>query len=156
MSGGDSARERGALVARRAEIGASVAAAVLALITLLAVLFLPLVPVCGTGVRCATSAPLVSLASQGERVDPTVWLYIVMMAGWTLLGALGGLLDYARPSGSGVALLGTFALLAFAACAVAGLGVFGSLYLPSVLALLIAVVAAIARRRPLALPLRPR
>jgi hypothetical protein len=143
-------------VARRTEIGASIAAALLAVITLPAALFLPLVPACGSGGRCPGGARLVSLASQAGRVEPAVWLYIALMAVLTLAGALGGLLDGARGNRRGLALLWLGAALAFVGCALGALGVFGSLYLPSIVALLIAAIAAFARRQPLTLPARPR
>ena len=143
-------------MARRTEIGASLAAAALALVTLLAALFLPLVPSCQASVYGSCSVRLVPLASRAVHVEPAVWLYIALMALFTLAGALGGLLDGARGDPRGLALLGASAALAFAGCALGVLGVFGSLYLPSIVALLLAAVAAYARRRPLALPTRPR
>ncbi|HEY7982840.1 MAG TPA: hypothetical protein VID73_01650 [Ktedonobacterales bacterium] len=144
-------------MARRTEIGASIAAALLALVTLLAALFLPLVSACGGSGRCGGGARLVSLTSQAVHVEPAVWLYIALMAALTLAGALGGLLDGARRSRRGLALLWLGAGLAFAGCALGALGVFGSLYLPSIVALVIAAVAGFARRQPLALPAaRPR
>jgi hypothetical protein len=143
-------------VARRTEIGASLAAALLAIVTLLAVLFLPLVPLCHGAGRCGSGARLVSLASLAAHVEPAVWLYIALMGALTLAGALGGLLDGARGNRGGLPLLGASAALAFAGCALGALGVFGTLYLPSIVALLIAAVAAFARRQPLALTARSR
>jgi hypothetical protein len=139
-------------VAQRTEIGASVAAAALAVVTLLAALFLPLVPACPAGDFDSCYSRLAPLTSHAVHVEPTVWLYIALMAALTLAGALGGLLDGARDDRRGLALLGVGAALAFAGCAVGALGVFGSLYLPSIVALLVAVAAAIARRRPVGLP----
>jgi hypothetical protein len=138
-------------VARRTEIGASIAAALLAGATLLAALFLPLVRVCGpTLVRtCAHDARLMSLVSLAAHVEPAVWLYLALMAVATLAGAAGGLLDGMRGNRRGLPLLAVGAVMAFGGCAFGALGVFGSLYLPSIVALLVAVVAAYARRQPL-------
>ncbi len=143
-------------MARRTEIGASLAAAVLALATLLGALFLPLVPACSPGASGSCHARLDRLTSPAVHVEPAVWLYLALMALFTLAGALGGLLDGLRGDQRGLALLGAGAALALAGCALGALGVFGSLYLPSIVALLVAAMAAFARRQPLALPIRPR
>jgi hypothetical protein len=141
-------------VATRTEIGASLAAAVLALATLLAALFLPLVPRCEASASGPCHARLASLASLAGHVEPAVWVYIALMAILTLAGAVGGLLDAARGDRRGLVLLAVGASLALAGCALGALGAFGSLYLPSMVALLVAAIAAYARRRPLAQPSR--
>lgn len=138
-------------MARRTEIGASIAAALLAVVTLLAALFLPLVRVCGSiPVRaCAREARAASLVSLAAHVEPAVWFYLALMAVATLAGAAGGLLDGVRGNRRGLPLLAVGAVLVFGGCTFGALGVFGSLYLPSIVALLVAVVAAYARRQPL-------
>ena len=143
-------------MARRTEMGASLAAAALAAVTLLGALFLPLVPLCRADETGSCYARLAPLTSHAVHVEPAVWLYIALMAALTLAAALGGALDALRDDRRGLALLGAGAALAFAGCALGALGVFGSLYLPSIVALLIAGAAAIARRRtsPPAPPLR--
>ena len=139
-------------MATRTEIGASLAAAALALATLLAALFLPLVPRCQASASGPCHARLASLASLAGHVEPAVWVYIALMAALTLAGAVGGLLDAAHGDQRGLVLLGVGATLALGGCALGALGVFGSLYLPSMVALLIAGAAAFVRRRPLAQP----
>ncbi|HEV2239144.1 MAG TPA: hypothetical protein VGR57_20985 [Ktedonobacterales bacterium] len=134
-------------MARRAEIGASIAAALLALVTLLAALFLPLVPACAASAYGSCHARLEPLTAPAVRVEPAVWVYIALLAALTLAGALGGLLDGVRDDRRGLALLWLGTGLTFAGCALGALGVFGSLYLPSIVALLIAAAAAFARRR---------
>jgi hypothetical protein len=129
-------------------MGASLAAAALALVTLLGALFLPLIPRCQTSTSGPCHVRLASLASLAGHVEPAIWVYIALMAGLTLAGALGGLLDAARGDRRGLALLGISTTLALAGCALGALGAFGSLYLPSMVALLIAAAAAYARRRP--------
>ncbi len=134
-------------MARRAEVAAGVAAAAIAVTTLLVVVLAPLI--CRgavVGGRCAGGARMTSLFAEARHVEAAVWVYLGAMFVLTMTGAAGAALDGARGDQRGLALLWGGTSLAFAGCALGVLGVFGSLYLPSVVALLIAAYAAFVRR----------
>jgi hypothetical protein len=139
-------------MARRVELGAGLAAAVLSVIALAMVLLTPLVPTTCAGPvvagRCAAGAGYLTLLAAGARVDASVWLYVIAMLIASLGGAAGAALDGVRRGRTALVLLWIATAVALAGCAsVAALGgALGLFYVPPVLALLIAVAAALRRR----------
>jgi len=139
----------------RVELGAGVAAAVIALLTLPMALLAPLYPVCpnAQATTCAAAqARYVSLLAAHPGAD--VWALLLALLALTLAGAAGAVAD-ARTrapvgarlaSGMGLLALWGATLLVFAICALGSRGPLGLLYLPSTLALALAAYSALLRR----------
>ena len=139
-------------MARRVELGAGLAAAVLSVLTLAILLIAPIVPTCSAPVvagRCPGTLRYLTLAQAGRQVDASVWLYIIIMAVVTLAGAVGAVLHAVRGWRRGVWLLWPAALLTFAACAIVGAqgGALGLYFLPPTFSLALAAAAAFAARQ---------
>jgi hypothetical protein len=138
-------------MARRVELGAGLAAAVLSLIALAVLLLTPLVPTCAgtiaTG-RCASGLRYVTLPAAGARVDASIWYYIGAMTVVMLGGAAGAVLDSMRQRRTGLILVWIAAAVACTGCAsVAALGsALGIFFLAPVVALVVAAAAASRRR----------
>lgn len=133
-------------MARRIELGAGIAAAVLSVITLIVILFAPIVSSCsgGTLSHCpAGHQHNESLLQLG--IDGSVWAYLIGMVVVLIAGGAGAVAEARYGWRGGVALLWGGAVLAFAACALTAGGI-GLLYLPSVLAVCLAAYASILQR----------
>lgn len=135
-------------MARKVEVGAGVATVVLSVIALAVLLLAPLAPVCPVAFTAAGRCPatLHYVTLPGAGLTPVQWIYLAFMLIVPLAGAAGAILDGELGQRRGLLLLWGGAVLAFAGCAMTATGV-GFFYLPSVLALLIAAYAALARRR---------
>lgn len=143
-------------MARRIELGAGLAAAVLTIFTLAMLLTAPIVPVCpggatggATGGHCASALRLIPLTAAGKAVHASVWITIIVLSVVVLVGGSGAVLDGAVRRRGGALLLWPAAIIALGGCVVMGaqgsaLSVF---FLPPVLALSIAACAAFATRR---------
>lgn len=139
-------------MARRIELGAGLAAAVLTVLTLAALLVAPIVTVCPGHAaieNCPTNLQYISLVAAGKQVYAGTWIFIIVMALLTLVGGIGALLESALGRPRGALLLWPAAVIAFAGCALTGLagGALSLFFLPPVLAVSIAACAAIAARR---------
>jgi peptidoglycan/LPS O-acetylase OafA/YrhL len=140
-------------MARRVELGAGLAAAVLAVLTLVELLAAPIVAVCPGHVvpngDCSTSVRFITLLAAGTHVHASTWYFITAMALVTLAGGVGAALHVLVGMRAGVLLLWPAAVLAFAGCALTGLagGALSLFFLPPVLALCIAAFAALIMRR---------
>jgi len=137
----------------RIELGAGVAAALLALGAFTLLLFAPLIAYCSSSApvssasspTCPTDAVrYTSLAHAGA--DAGTWLFLVVMLALTLLGAVGALGEARLGWRWSIWALWAGTLLAFAGCAL-GVRSVGAVYLPSTLALCLAAYAALLRRR---------
>jgi hypothetical protein len=150
---------KGERMARRVEIGAGLAAAVLTVLTLAVLLTAPIVAVCPGRVaangQCSTTVRFITLMAAGKQVYASTWVFIIAMALVTLVGGIGAALHGSLDRRLGVLLLWPAAILAFAGCALTGLvgGALSLFFLPPVAALCIAAGAAfvLQRRRPHAL-----
>ena len=136
----------------RIELGAGLAAALLALAALGLLLFAPLIAYCSSvatapaqHVTCPPAAVrYTSLLHAGA--DAGTWLFLIGMFALTLLGAAGaiGAVRFRWRWSLWALWVGT--LLAFAGCAL-GVRSVGAVYLPATLALCLAAYAALLRRR---------
>ena len=138
---------------RRIEFGAGLAAALLSVSALLLLLFTPLIAYCAvstapggatTGVCPAQKTRYTSLLHVG--VSGPTWAFLLGMLVVTLAGAVGAMGEARFGWRWGAFALWIGALLAFGGCALALRGV-GALYLPTILALLLAAYVSILQRR---------
>ncbi|HEY7835557.1 MAG TPA: hypothetical protein VIG30_18420 [Ktedonobacterales bacterium] len=140
-------------MARRVELGAGIAAVVLSLLSLSFVLLAPLVAGCPVALdargRCPSAATFVTLLASTGHVDPGVWWVIGLMLAVPLMGALGAIMDGAPGGWVAVATViagALLTLLGWAALLSQG-SVLGPFYLPPLLALGVAALASVIRRR---------
>jgi hypothetical protein len=141
-------------MARRIELGAGLAAAVLMVITLAVLLSAPIVAICPVAVNahgdCPTTMRYITLLVAGKQVSASAWFFIIGMAVVTLVGGIGAALHGTLGRRIGLLLMWPAAILAFAGCATVGLEGNALLlfYLPPVVALCLAAYAGyVAQRR---------
>jgi hypothetical protein len=132
-------------MSRKIEFGAGVAAGVLALIGVLALLFLPF-PYCTVNTTSTCPAKDVRTASLFQLADASIWIYLTVMLLFMLVGAGGAVAEARYGMRRGAIALWAGSILAFMGCALfaAGLGLF---FLPALLALAIAGYGSIFQRR---------
>ena len=133
-------------MARRIEYGAGLAAMVLAILGLAALLLTPF-PFCT--VPAASGCPAGHVRSVRlieARLDSGVWVYVIGMAVFLLVGATGALAESRFNWRAGGLLLWASAILAFMGCSIGAGGVLGLVYLPGLLALSVAGYASVLRR----------
>lgn len=134
---------------RRAERGAAVATAVLAIAAGLIVLFAPLVAYCAVPLAHG-ACPAGALRTESLRSASTggdVWAYLVAMLLVLLIGAGGAARDAARAWRPGAAFVAVAAVLALVGFVVGAGTVLGLIFLPPVLGVVFASFAAVMRRR---------
>ncbi len=133
-------------MARKLEFGAGIAAAVLAIFGLVALLLAPF-PFCTVpSVTSCPSGHIHSVRLINVQLDAAVWIYIIGMAVFLLAAAAGAIADARSSWRWGVLLLWVGAILAFAGCGVGAGGALGLIYLPGVLATLLAGYGSLLRR----------
>ncbi len=142
--------------ARRAQLGAGIAAGILAPLGLVVLLFAPVVSGCVVDVSFTNHCPprgtrYVSLLQAGLGAD--AWALLLGLCAVVLVGAAGAVLDARhewQPSDPlrWVLVLWIPTVLAIAACAATVRGIVGLGYLPAALALCVATSASLARRQP--------
>jgi hypothetical protein len=133
-------------MARRIEFGAGLAAIVLAVLGLVALLLAPF-PLCTVPATSGCPAEHVRNVRLIEaRLDSGVWVYVIGMAVFLLVGATGALAETRYNWRAGGLLLWASAILAFMGCSIGAGGVLGLVYLPGVLALSVAGYASVLRR----------
>ena len=133
-------------MARRIEFGAGLAAMVLAVVGLVTLLLAPF-PFCTVPAASGCPAGHVHTVRLIEaRLDSGVWVYVVGMAVFLLVGATGALADSRYNWRAGGLVLWTSAILAFMGCSIGAGGVLGLVYLPGLLAVSVAGYASVLRR----------
>jgi hypothetical protein len=133
-------------MARRVELAAGVAAAVLDVLALLLLLFAPLVPAC-TRAGAATCPPAAVryVPLTQAAVSAAGWAYVLSVFALIVLAAVGAVSEAWTGWRWGAGLLWAGGVLAFAGCAL-GAGGVGLVYLPAVLAVCLAVYGSLAGR----------
>lgn len=132
---------------RKVELGAGVGAAVIGVLTLLVLLFAPLIAYCTTGALHTCPAQAIQYQSLPQAgADIGVYGYLVGMALVVLAGAGGAIAEARYGLRGGIVPLWTGTIMAFMGCALAAQGI-GLLYLPDVLALTLAAYASLMQRR---------
>jgi hypothetical protein len=133
-------------MARRIEYGAGLAAMALAVLGLVALLLAPF-PFCTVPATSGCPAGHVrSVRLIEARLDSAVWVYVIGMAVFLLVGATAALADSRSNWQAGGVILWASAILAFMGCSIGAGGVLGLVYLPGVLALSVAGYASVLRR----------
>ncbi len=133
-------------MARKLEFGAGLAAAGLAIIGLVALLLAPL-PLCTVPAASGCPAGHVRTVRLVEAtLDSSVWVYVVGMALFLLVGAAGAIADSRLNWRAGGLILWASAILAFMGCSIGAGGVLGLVYLPGLLALSLSGYASVLRR----------
>ncbi|MGO8947615.1 MAG: hypothetical protein ACLQUY_08125 [Ktedonobacterales bacterium] len=134
-------------MARKIEFGAGIAAAALAALGLVALLLAPL-PFCTVPTSVSRCPPghIRSLRLIEARLDSSVWVYVIGMVVFLLAGAAGAIAEARYTWRAGALLLWAAAILAFMGCSIGAAGVLGLMYLPGVLALLLAGYASVLQR----------
>jgi hypothetical protein len=145
-------------MARRAQLGAGIAAGIFAVVGLLVLLFAPIVPGCLVRVSFTDHCPphaLRYVALPQANLGADAWALLVGLLLVLLASAAGAIWDAHTGHRLALPLLWAGTVLAFAACSLASRGLVGLAYLPAVLALCLAACASLARRqlvRPLPSP----
>lgn len=145
-------------MARRLELGAGIAAAVLSVIALIVALSAPIVTYCATSalLQGCPNGQLRSESLLHAGLDAGVWAYLIGMMLVCVVGAAGAIAEARYAWRFSIVLLWIGVALAFGGCALAANGI-GILFLPSVLALCLSAYGALlsrftARRRSRAEP----
>jgi hypothetical protein len=131
-------------MARRVELGAGIAAGVLAVLAFIVILLAPLATYCtvATSGTCPRGAIRnESLLAAGPSAG--VWAFLLGVLLVMLVGAAGAVSEARFGMRRGALLLWGGTLVAFLPCALTPLGIF---YLPAVVALLLASYASTLRR----------
>jgi hypothetical protein len=137
-------------MARRAQLGAGIAAGLFSLLGLLGLLFAPVVPGCLARVSFTDHCPPAALryvALPQANLGADAWALLIGLALVLLLGAAGAIWDARTEHRLAPPLLWAGTILAFATCSLAARGLVGLAYLPAVLALCLAACASLARRQ---------
>jgi hypothetical protein len=137
-------------LARRIELGAGIAAAVLALAGLALLLFAPVLPpatMCPGRFACFAE-PTRYVSALQAPLGFDAWALILAPALLCLVGAAGAVADAQRGLRAGLFALGIAASLAVLVCLAAATGVVGALYFPATLALVLAAFGAFIARSP--------
>lgn len=129
---------------RRVELACGIAAALLTLLALAMLLFAPVIPVCPRGAATCTTSDVIFVTLTSTSVSPGAAAYIIGLCVVLLLGAVAAALDALTSRRAAAVGLWAVAALALAGCAVAAQGL-GALYVPAVLALVIAAFVSIRR-----------
>lgn len=136
--------------ARRVELAAGIASALVTALALALLLVAPIVPACARDVPNCPPADLRFVALSSSAVSPGALAYIVGISATLLLGSAAAIADATsanlRAAGR---VLWVLTALALVGCALSAQGA-GAVYVPAVLALLIATYASLrgrARRR---------
>jgi len=133
-------------MARRIEFGSGIAAAVLAIIGLVALLLAPF-PFCSVPSASGCPAGHVRYLRLIEaKLDSSVWVYVIGMVVFLLLGAAGAIGESHYAWRPGALLLWAAAILAFMGCSIGAGGLLGLMYLPAVLALSLSGYASVLQR----------
>jgi len=133
-------------MARRIEFGAGLAAMVLAVLGLVILLLAPF-PFCTVPAVSGCPAGHVRTVRLIEaQLDSSVWVYVIGMAVFLLVGATGAFPDSRYNWRAGGLMLWASAILAFMGCSIGAGGVLGLVYLPGLLALSVAGYASVLRR----------
>jgi hypothetical protein len=133
-------------MARKIEYGAGLAAMVLAVLGLVALLLAPF-PFCTVPAGSGCPAGHVrSVRLIEARLDSSVWIYVIGMSVFLLVGAIGALAESRYNWRAGGLMLWASAILAFMGCSIGAGGALGLVYLPGLLALSVAGYASVFRR----------
>jgi hypothetical protein len=140
-------------MARRVELGAGIGAAVLGVIGLIVLLFAPIIARCVSGpVQTCPQRDLRYTSLLQVHVDFAVWAFIIGMLLLVLIGAAGAIAEARFGLHGGVIPLWSGTIMTLAACLIAqGIGIF---YVPALLALGVAAIASLMRKRALTRPWR--
>jgi hypothetical protein len=136
-------------MARRVELGAGIAAAVLGIIGLIVLTFAPIVAHCLSGpVQTCPQRDLRYESLVQIPVDFGIWGFIIGMLLVVLIGAAGAIAEARFGLRGGVIPLWSGAVMTIAGCLIAqSIGLF---YFPAILALAIAAIASLVHQRRLA------
>jgi hypothetical protein len=133
-------------MARRLEFGAGLAAAGLAIIGLVALLLAPLPSCTAQAVSGCPAGDARTVRLVEATLDSSVWVYVIGMALFLLVGAAGAIADSRFNWHAGGLFLWASAILAFMGCSIGAGGVLGLAYLPGLLALSLSGYASVLWR----------
>ena len=130
-------------MARRIELGAGIAAVVLAALAVGVLLFAPIVAFCPTGPLHSCPVHIVRYETLPQAgPDVGVWAYIIGMLLIAVMSATGAIMEARYKLQFGLLLLWTGAIITFMGCALEAFDI-GVLFLPTVLALALAAYASL-------------
>lgn len=136
----------GRRIGRRIELGAGVAALILALLGLALLLFAPLVAACAVATHPCPPRAVRYESLLRARLDAAAWAFALAPVVLALLGAAGAVADAVSELRLGVAALGIATGLAVLLCLLGAAGIVALSYLPATLALALAAYGAYLRR----------
>ncbi len=131
---------------RAIELGAGIAAGVLALLALGLLLFAPVLAYCSVAARPCPTADVRYEALLQAHLAPDAWAFVLAPALLAILGAAGAVADAHFDLRVGVAPLGVAAGLGLLVCLLGTAGLVAIVYFPATLALALAVYGAFLHR----------
>jgi hypothetical protein len=140
-----------AIMGRRIEFGAGVAAIILALPAALLLLFAPLIPYCPIASHTCAASELRYRSLLQSNLSAVGWALVLLPAIVALAGGVGAILDTRMSGRAGLFTLGAALFLGLIFCVLGVTGV-GIVYLPAILGLGLASYGAYLRRRSIGAP----
>jgi hypothetical protein len=131
---------------RKIELGAGLAAGVLALLALGLLLFAPVLPYCLVARRPCPTADVRYESLLRAHLAPDAWAFVLAPALLALAGAAGAFADARYGIRAGVVPLGVAAGLNILLCLLGAAGLVAVVYFPATLALALAVYGAFLHR----------
>jgi hypothetical protein len=133
-------------MARRIEFFSGIAAAALAIIGLVALLLAPFRICTVPSVSGCPAGHVQDVRLIEAKLDSSVWVYVIGMVVFLLLGAAGAIAESHYAWRPGALVLWAAAILAFMGCSIGAGGLLGLMYLPAVLALSLSGYASVLQR----------
>jgi hypothetical protein len=141
-----SERDSERAIGRDIELGAGIAAGVLALLALALLLLAPLLPYCAVAARPCPTGAVRYTALAHAQLSAGAWALVLAPCAIVLAGAAGALAEARFRRRAGIIPLGIATALGLLLC-VLGLSGVGIVYLPAILALALATYGAMLHRR---------